>query len=155
MTSSNGNIFRVTGPLCGEFTGHRWIPLMFTLICALINGWVSNREAGDWRRHRAHYDVTVTSLYISDASDIYIYRQNYIDEFILKSYHSHYVFCRALVRNIVITHCFGLIGQSYDFPIVRKITLTIMDMWFILFHDELLVVHGNSIESLIMSGSVS
>ena len=26
-TSSNGNIFRVTGPLCGEFTGHRWIPL--------------------------------------------------------------------------------------------------------------------------------
>ena len=27
MTSSNGNIFRVTGPLCGEFTGDRWIPL--------------------------------------------------------------------------------------------------------------------------------
>ena len=27
MTSSNGNIFRVTDPLCGEFTGHRWIPL--------------------------------------------------------------------------------------------------------------------------------
>ena len=27
MTSSNGNIFRVTGHLCGEFTGHRWIPL--------------------------------------------------------------------------------------------------------------------------------
>ena len=26
MTSSNGNIFRVTGPLCEEFTGHRWIP---------------------------------------------------------------------------------------------------------------------------------
>ena len=22
----NGNIFRVTGHLCGEFTGHRWIP---------------------------------------------------------------------------------------------------------------------------------
>ena len=26
MTSSNGNIFRVTGPLCREFTGHCWIP---------------------------------------------------------------------------------------------------------------------------------
>ena len=26
MTSLNGNIFRVTGLLCGEFTGHRWIP---------------------------------------------------------------------------------------------------------------------------------
>ena len=27
MTSWNGNIFRVTGLLCGEFTGHRCIPL--------------------------------------------------------------------------------------------------------------------------------
>ena len=26
MTSSNGNMFRVTGHLWGEFTGHRWIP---------------------------------------------------------------------------------------------------------------------------------
>ena len=26
MTSSNRNIFRVTGHLCEEFTGHRWIP---------------------------------------------------------------------------------------------------------------------------------
>ena len=26
MTSSNGNIFRVTGALRGEFTGHQWIP---------------------------------------------------------------------------------------------------------------------------------
>ena len=26
MTSSNGHIFRVTGHLCGEFTGPRWIP---------------------------------------------------------------------------------------------------------------------------------
>ena len=26
MKSSNGNIFRVTGHLCGEFTGLRWIP---------------------------------------------------------------------------------------------------------------------------------
>ena len=27
VTSSYGNIFRVTGPLCGEFTGHRWFPI--------------------------------------------------------------------------------------------------------------------------------
>ena len=26
MTSSKRNIFRVAGPLCGEFTDHRWIP---------------------------------------------------------------------------------------------------------------------------------
>ena len=33
--------------------------LMFTLICARINGWVNNREVGDLRRYRAHYDVIV------------------------------------------------------------------------------------------------
>ena len=33
--------------------------LMFSLICARINGWVSNREAGGLKRHWAHYDVIV------------------------------------------------------------------------------------------------
>ena len=61
MTSSNGNIFRVTGHLCGEFTGHRWRgALMFSLICAWISGWVNTRE-GDDLSHRAHYDVTAMS----------------------------------------------------------------------------------------------
>ena len=32
---------------------------MFSLICTWINGWVNNGEAGDLRRYRAHYDVTV------------------------------------------------------------------------------------------------
>ena len=66
MTSSNGNNFRITDPLCGGFNGPRWIPLtkasdavMFSLICAWIKDWLSNRENGDWRRHRAHHDVTV------------------------------------------------------------------------------------------------
>ena len=27
MTSQSENNFRITGPLCGKFTGHRWIPL--------------------------------------------------------------------------------------------------------------------------------
>ena len=36
--------------------------LMFSLICAWINSWVNNGEAGDLRCHRAHYDVTVMIL---------------------------------------------------------------------------------------------
>ena len=36
---------------------------MFSLICARINGWVNNREAGDLRRYRAHYDVTVMNFH--------------------------------------------------------------------------------------------
>ena len=72
MTKSpNGNIFRVTDPLCGEFTGHRLIPRTNVsdaeLWCFLwsapwINGWVNNHEAGDSRRHRAHCDVIVMML---------------------------------------------------------------------------------------------
>ena len=31
----------------------------FSLICAWINIWVNNREAGDLRRYWVHYDVTV------------------------------------------------------------------------------------------------
>ena len=33
--------------------------LMFSLICAWINGWVNNHETGDLRRHCTHYDVIV------------------------------------------------------------------------------------------------
>ena len=70
MKSSNGNIFPpywpfvrgihrppVNSPQKGQWRG----ALMFPLICAWINGWVNNREAGDLRRHRAHYDITVMS----------------------------------------------------------------------------------------------
>ena len=70
MTSSNWNIFGVIGHLCVEFTSHPWIPrtrpvtrnLDVSLICACINDRVNIREAGDFRRHRAHCDVTVMKL---------------------------------------------------------------------------------------------
>ena len=62
--------FPVTGPLCGEFTGHQWIPctkasdveFWFFLSAPWINGWVNNHEAGDLRHHRAHYDVILMVL---------------------------------------------------------------------------------------------
>ena len=33
-----------------------------SLICAWINGWVNNCEAGDLRRYIAHYDVIVMTF---------------------------------------------------------------------------------------------
>ena len=42
--------------------------LMFSLICTRINGWVNNGEAGDLRRYRAHYDVTVMSHMYTDVT---------------------------------------------------------------------------------------
>ena len=40
--------------------------LMFSLICAWTNGWVNNCDAGDLRRHPAHYDVIV--MYFINSS---------------------------------------------------------------------------------------
>ena len=31
----------------------------FFMICVWIDGWVNNREAGNLRRYRAHYEVIV------------------------------------------------------------------------------------------------
>ena len=50
MTSSNGNIFRVTDHLCGEFTIHGEIPAQRP---------VTRNFDVFFNRHRAHYDVTV------------------------------------------------------------------------------------------------
>ena len=43
----------VNSPHKGQWRG----ALMFSLICFWINGWVNNREVGDLRHYRAHYDV--------------------------------------------------------------------------------------------------
>ena len=45
----------VNSPHKGQWRG----TLMFSLICVWINGRVNNREAGDLRRYRVHYDFTV------------------------------------------------------------------------------------------------
>ena len=51
---------------------HWWIPRteasdtkLWFFRCAWTNGWVSDRDPGDLRRHRAHYDVTVIQIYPS------------------------------------------------------------------------------------------
>ena len=45
----------VNSPHKGQWRG----ALLFYFICACLNGWVNNHEAGDLRRHGAHYDVIV------------------------------------------------------------------------------------------------
>ena len=50
----------VNSPHKGQWRG----ALMFSLIYVWINDWVNNREAGDLRRYRAHYDIMVM-IYLS------------------------------------------------------------------------------------------
>ena len=78
MTSSNGNIFHVTGPLCGEVTGHRWLPSQRPVtqrfdvffICASMTGSINNREAGTWNT----IAFIITSLYCNKWMYSYSYR---------------------------------------------------------------------------------
>ena len=52
-------------PVPGEFPAQRPVTRSFdALICVWINGWVNNRKAGDLKRNRANYDVTVTTCLI-------------------------------------------------------------------------------------------
>ena len=73
MTSSKGNHSAFLALCVCVWGGHRspvnsphkgqWRgALMFSLICAWINDLVNIREAGDFRRHRARYDVTVMTF---------------------------------------------------------------------------------------------
>ena len=62
----------VNSPHKGQWRG----ALMFSLNCAWINRWVNNREAGDLRRHRAHYDVIVMTrlffIQITHRANLYL-----------------------------------------------------------------------------------
>ena len=44
----------------GEFSAQRPLARSFDV----LNGWVNSHEAGDFRRHRAHYDAIVTEIHV-------------------------------------------------------------------------------------------
>ena len=54
-------------PVTGEFPAQSPVTRSFdvSFIDTWINGWVDNREAGDFRRYRAHYEVTVMNAWTS------------------------------------------------------------------------------------------
>ena len=59
---------RVTGPSCTKASGAELWCFLWSV--PWINDWVNNREAGDLRRHRAHYDVIVMHFHIYMKIDI-------------------------------------------------------------------------------------
>ena len=57
----------VNSPHKGQWRG----ALMFSLICAWINAWVNNRQAGYLGRHCGHYGVTVMSYHEIEHRALY------------------------------------------------------------------------------------
>ena len=75
----------MNSPHKGQWRG----TLMFSLICAWINGCVNNREAGNLRCHHAHYEVIVMQLimcYKDSCTSVQIYNMWYSLIFIRTSY---------------------------------------------------------------------
>ena len=83
MTPSKRNIYSRYWPFVrwihrSPVTPHKgqWRgALMFSFICAWIYGWVNNREAGDLRRHGAHYGVNV--MYIQQIVKIAVWLKSW------------------------------------------------------------------------------
>ena len=102
-------------PVTGEFPhkGQWRGALMFTLICVWINYWAKNREAGNLRRHRAHYGVTVMSPSALNTSVGALYTE------------SRCVFYSWVLRPHNLQKMKFLIVKQLDLPIL-KITTTIL-----------------------------
>ena len=58
-------------PVISPHKGQQRGALMFSLICVWTNGWVNDRNAGDLRRHRAHYGIIVMGDYHPAAALLY------------------------------------------------------------------------------------
>ena len=121
MTSWNGNIFRVTGPLCGEFTGHRWIPsqrpvtrsfdvffdlsLNKPLSKQLWGGWFETPSRSLWR----HCNMNITYVVLENR-DVHMRfnifhgqtdgNKNLHDNTLFLSSHSSYTLCLTWSRKI-------------------------------------------------------
>ena len=81
-------------PFNSHHKGHWRGALMFSLICAWTNGWANHRDAGDVRRHRAHYDVTLMGT--SRSPSLCVGRLCYYAH----CYHS-FVWCNYLSRPLI------------------------------------------------------
>ena len=104
----------VNSPHKGQWRG----ALMFSFICAWLNGWVINREAGDLRRHRAHYGVIVMlkDIFPDDIWIKRIYKTKQLDRKKIKSV------CVVLFVDIFdVNFCFGQQNGTVSFMIFIQI----------------------------------
>ena len=76
ITLSNGNIFRVTDPVCGEFTGDQWIPLtkasVAELSCFLCLNKRLSKQSWSWGFETSSRSLwRHCNVYWRSASDIH------------------------------------------------------------------------------------
>ena len=106
---------QVNSPHKGQWRG----ALMFSLICVWISGWVNNREAGELRRYRAHYDVSVMySLFW-----IYVLALQFSEDYIT------WWHCQMETFSALLGLCVGNSSVTGEFPTQRPVTRS-FDVFF-------------------------
>ena len=105
----------VNSPHKGQWRG----ALMFSLICTRINRWVNNGEAGDLRRHRAHYDVTVMNCIFKENNVLNSLKQLWCLTHVSKAIYSGpirlrmlWITHRQVLVNMVCFYCFRPCGLT-------------------------------------------
>ena len=87
-------------PVTGDFPTQRPVTRSFDVFfdLRLNNGWANNRGAGDLRRYRAHYDITVMVFWVwigllAPISHIWygIYRKEFQPKFVVGDQQEYYV----------------------------------------------------------------
>ena len=101
----------VNSPHKGQWRG----ALMFSLICVSINGWVNNRDAGDLRCYRAHYEVTVMDLRHHDprSCDITVMLHNFFcDWFEIMCWMIDHTSVKMVVTSLIVRFMGPIWGPS-------------------------------------------
>ena len=107
----------------GEFPTHKgqWRrAFVFSLICAWINDWVNNHEAGDLRRYRAQSDIIVVehSRYIKCIDSVHD-GVSFLEEWTIRFWHVDT--CAKI----------GSINSTINCEIKRKLVINLGFIWFI------------------------
>ena len=130
MTSSNGNIFRVIGHLCGEFTGSHRIPLTKAIDVRLwcffdlrLNKQFSKQSWGWW------FETLSRSLWghCNEAFTYHVFRLTHISLYKMAAI-SQTIFLDAgsWVKRFV----FWLFWLKFHWTLFLRIQLTITQHWF-------------------------
>ena len=121
----------VNSPHKGQWCG----PLMFSLICTWINGWVNNREAGNLRCHCAHYDVIVMIFTNSTHSKYNVITKLAFCNLILGLLKSDLLMFK---KKVCLCVCLPIIAnQNVDF----FIRINSEFMVFRIFHDNIIYIY--------------
>ena len=113
-------LYAANSPVTGDLSHNgQWRgALTVSLICAWTNAWVNHRSAGDLRRHRAHYDVTVMITPVPCtfvATDVLIRKMVEIDDNLIfvRRGHGCNISVNFAIRGLLVYFQLGLHGTEF------------------------------------------